>query len=257
MPSIGLMAGSLLIKSFMLWLMSNNRPEETDSNSEKKPEEDKDQEQKEPEDNKIIIFKKSIRQVNAITVGTVYLIAHLIGVLLVFLMTNRAIHDYLHSMNIPTHTGIFYLALFVTFLSILTPKFLKFDQCNAQFIHIMLLLELGTALLSVSMLNFSLGFFLCVGIVPFAIVMNVNNNQKRNLFVFLMKSLLHLLVHPLTLIYAVVLAMSYSSFHEMGFEYIFDKSLKATVDGITYSVVDSMVSRLAIHQKLFYFLLEF
>lgn len=231
MPSIGLMAGSLLIKSFMLWLISNTKPEETDVDKEKEPKEEK-----------ILIFKKSVRQVDAITVGTVYFVAHLVGVLLLVLMTNKPIHDYFHNMNIPTQTGIFYLAVAVTVLSVVTPKFLKFDHCNAQFLHIMLLLELGTSLLSVSMLNFSLGFFLCVFIVPFAIAMNVNNDQKRNLFVFLMKSLLHLLVHPLALVYAIILALSYTSFHEMGFQYIFDKSLKATVDALTYSVVDSMVS---------------
>lgn len=97
-------------------------------------------------------------------------------------------------------------------------------------------------LLSVSMLNFSLGFFLCVVIVPFAIVMNIRSDSKRNLFIFLIKTLLHLLVHPLTMIYGVILTMSFASFSEMNIGYIMDKSFKATVDGITYSVVDSLVS---------------
>lgn len=229
MPSIGLMAGSLLIKSFLLWLISNDDAEETP-------------EKKESEEERIVIFRKFVRSVDVLSVGLVFLTAHIIGVAALFLTTNRYIHDYFHTMNIPTQTGIFYLVMVVFAVSVLTPKYLRLNHSDAQFLNIALLLELGTMLLSVSMLNFSLGFFLCVVTVPCAIVMNVGQDVNKNLFKVLIKSFVHLLFHPLALIYAVVLTMSYTSFYEMSFSYIFDKSLKATVDGITYSVVDSLVS---------------
>lgn len=232
MPSIGLMAGSLLIKSFLLWLISNNDPENESQTADKKEEEEE----------KIVIVKKSVRNIDVLSVGKVFLLAHLIGVLALFVTTNKLLHDYFHSFNIPTQTGIFYLITLVFAVSLLAPKFLRLNFSNAQFLNIIVLLELGTMLLSVSMLNFSLGFFLCVVIVPFAIVMNIGVDKKRNLFKFLVKSIVHLFVHPLTAVYGVVLMMSFSSFSEMNFNYILDKSFKATVDGITYSVVDSLVS---------------
>lgn len=228
MPSIALMAGSLLIKSFLLWLLSNTKPDEEGDD-------------KKEEDEKILIVKKSVRNIDVLNVGAVFLSAHLLGVLALFITTNKLVHDYFFSLNIPTQSGIFYLISFIFALSLLAPKFLRLSHSNGQFLNIIVLLELGTMLLSVSLLNFSLGFFLCVIIVPFAILMNIEGSNKKNLFAFLIKSLVHLLVHPLTMIYGLILTMSFVSFGEMNINYIFDKSFKATVDGITYSVVDSLV----------------
>lgn len=233
MPSIGLMAGSVLIKSFLVWLISNSKLEE-----------DEEGDKKEDESDKILMIKKSVRNIEVLKVGTIFLSAHVIGVGTLFITTNKTIHDYFHSFNIPTQSGIFYLIMLVFATSLLAPRFLRVNYSNGQFLNIVVLLELGTMLLSVSMLNFSLGFFLCVVIVPFALIMNVRNNQKRNLFTFLIKSFVHLLLHPLTIIYGVILTMSLSSFSEMSFAYVLDKSFSATVDGITYSVVDSLVSLL-------------
>lgn len=232
MPSIGLMAGSLLVKSFLLWLLSNS------------PEDAKDTDVKDDENEKILIIKKSVRNIDVLNVGMIFLGAHLIGVSALFITTNKMIHDYFYTMNIPTQSAIFFLVVFIFAVSLLAPKFFKLNFSNAQFLNVIVLLELGTMLLSVSMLNFSLGFFLCTIIAPFAIVMNVRGDSKRNLFTFLIKSLLHLAVHPLIIIYGVILTMSLQSFSSENINYIFNKSFKATVDGITYSVVDSLVSRI-------------
>ena len=269
MPSIGLMAGSLLIKSFLLWLVSgstssdeeketnkvddNKKVEEVkkkndeskddnDLKVDKKTKKDEQETAEEEEEAQIYIVTKSVRNIDVLKVGKVFLIAHLIGVSALFITTNKPVHDYFHSFNIATQSGIFYLVMFVFAVSLLAPKFLRLNFSNAQFLNVVVLIELGTMLLSVSLLNFSLGFFLCVIIVPFAIVMNITEATKRNLFTFLVKTIAHLLVHPLTAVYGVILAMSFTSFPEMNFNYILDKSFHATVDGITYSVVDSLVS---------------
>lgn len=228
MPCIGLMAGSLLIKSFMLWIISNNKPEDSSTELD--------------DSEKIKIVKKSERNIDVLKVGKVFLLAHVIGVLTMFVTTNKTIHDYLHSINIPTQTGIFYLIVGLFGLSLLAPKYLRLNYSDGQFLNVIVLLELGTMLLAVSMLNFSLGFFLCVIIVPFSILMKISENKKRNLFKFLIKSLMHLIVHPLSLIYGIVLTMSFASFSDLHYKHILDKSFKATIDGITYSVVDSLVS---------------
>lgn len=269
MPSIGLMAGSLLIKSFLLWLKSGIKAEDEENltrnedksgkkeNGDKikdkanivaaneeieKEEEKKEGSGTEEENIPIYIVTKSVRNIDVLKVGTVFLVAHMVGVSALFITTNKFVHDYFHSLNIATQSGIFYLVMLVFAVSLLAPRFLRLNFSNGQFLNVIVLIEMGTMLLSVSLLNFSLGFFLCVIIVPFAIVMNISDETKRNLFMFLVKSIAHLLVHPLMLVYGVILAMSFSSFPEMNFNYVVDKSFHATVDGITYSVVDSLVS---------------
>lgn len=231
MPSIGLMAASLLIKSFLLWLMANNKPD--DESDENKTEE---------ENEKIVVVRKSTRQIEVLKIGTILLCSHLIGVAALFVTTNKAIHDYLYSLGIPTQTGIFYSVAFIVIVSLLVPRFLRLNVIDAQYLNIVVLLELGTMILSVGMLNFSLGFFLSVLIAPFAIIMRINESVKKNLFTFLIKSFLHLLMHPISVIYGAVLALSYSAFSEMNFGYIWEKSFAATIDAITYAVVDSLVS---------------
>ncbi|CAG9805004.1 unnamed protein product [Chironomus riparius] len=229
MPSCGLMAASLFVKSLLIWLMANNKPDEEEAN------------EKKSDDDKIVIIRKSSMRIEVLRIGTVILCSHLVGVAALVITTNKIIHDYLFSMNIPTQTGIFYLVSIILAFSILLPKFLKLNAFDAQFLNIAVLIELGTAFLSVSMLNFSLGFFLCVLITPFAIFINIQEGTKRNLFKFLIRSLLHLLIHPITVIYGVICMLSYIAFSEMNFNYIMDKSISATVDGITYAVVDSLI----------------
>lgn len=273
MPSIGLLAGSLLIKSFLIWLKSGSEPRDEDNvkrndkdgisnepvsgeNKEKNSEAgisngssgNEGTENKElgnandGEDVPIYIVTKSVRNIDVLKVGTVFLVAHFIGVSALFIITNKFVHDYFHSMKIATQTGIFSLIMIVFAVSLLAPKFLRLNFSNGQFLNVVVLIELGAMLLSVSLLNFSMGFFLCVSVVPFAIVMNISDKTRKNLFVFLVKCIGHLMFHPLTIVYGVILAMSFSSFPEMNFNYILDKSFHATVDGITYSVVDSLVS---------------
>lgn len=162
MPSIGLMAGSLLIKSFLLWLIANTKEESEETN--------------------VVAKKDNSKNIDVLTVGIVVLGSHLIGIAALFITTNKTIHNYINSMMIQTQTGIFYLILIIFIVSLVSPKVFKLNNVNGQFLNIVVLLELGTMLLAVSMLNFSLGFFLCVVAVPFAIFMNCQQNgDKRNL----------------------------------------------------------------------------
>lgn len=232
MPSVGLMAASLLIKSFLLWLIANNKhDDEAAADDDSKNDADK-----------IVIVRKSTRSIDFLKIGTVILCSHLVGVAALLITTNQLIHNYLFSLSIPTQTGIFYLVALIVGISLLLPKLLRMTVIDAQFLNIAVLIELGTMMLSVSMLNFSLGFFLCVFIAPFAIIVNIQTDEKKNLFIFLIRSLLHLLFHPISVLYCVICILSYLAFAEMNINYIVDKSFSATIDGITYAVVDSLVS---------------
>lgn len=59
---------------------------------------------------------------------------------------------------------------------------------------------------------------------------------------FLVKSFLYVLLHPIAIVYFVILGYSWISFPDMNFNYVLNKSFSAVVDGITFSVVDSLVS---------------
>jgi glycosylphosphatidylinositol transamidase len=231
MPCVGLMSASLLIKSFLLWLMANNKSDDDEEgeNADKS------------EDDKIVIVRKSTRTIDYLKIGTIILCSHIVGVAALMVTTNKPIHNYLYALNIPTQTGIFYTVIFIVAVSVLLPKLLRLNTIDAQYLNIVLLIELGTMLLSVSMLNFSLGFFLCVFIAPFAILINIQENSRRNLFVFLIRTLLHLLIHPITVVYGVICALSFMAFNEMNMNYIMEKSFSATIDAITFAVVDSLI----------------
>lgn len=233
MPCVGLMAGSLLIKSFLLWLMANNKPDEDT---------DEDVNKSEELSEKIVVVRKSTRKIEVLNIGKIVLICHIIGVATLFVATNKSIHDYLNSLNIPTQTGIFYSLTTVVVISVLIPKILKLNAIDAQYLNIIVLLELGTMLLSVSMLNFSLGFFLSLFIAPFAIIMKINESPQKNLFKFLIKSALHLIFHPISILHALIIGLTYSSFPEIQFSSVLEKAVTATIDAITYAVVDSLVS---------------
>jgi GPI-anchor transamidase subunit GAA1 len=232
-PSVGLMAGSLLIKSFLLWLMANNKPDEDAEEDGSKNEELSD---------KIVVVRKSTRKIEVLKIGMIVLCCHIIGVATLFVATNKTIHDYLNLMNIPTQTGIFYSLITVVVISVLMPKVLRLNAIDAQYLNIIVLLELGTMLLAVSMLNFSLGFFLSLVIAPFAITMRINESSRKNLFKFLIKSAMHLVFHPISILHALILGLTFNAFPEIQFSAVLEKSVSATIDAITYAVVDSLVS---------------
>ncbi len=116
MPSIGLMAGSVLIKSFLLWLIASSYfPNEAGSEVEG-----------------VKKVKKDLSKKGVVDIGIVIIVSHLIGVLTLFTTSNKTVHDYFSSYGIPTPTGIFYLMLTTFVFSFLSPKFLKVHHSNSE-----------------------------------------------------------------------------------------------------------------------------
>ncbi len=116
MPSIGLMAGSVLIKSFLLWLIASSYfPNEAGSEVEG-----------------VKKVKKDLSKKGVVDIGIVIIVSHLIGVLTLFTTSNKTVHDYFSSYGIPTPTGIFYLMLTTFVVSFLSPKFLKVHHSNSE-----------------------------------------------------------------------------------------------------------------------------
>jgi GPI-anchor transamidase subunit GAA1 len=109
MPCIGLMAGALLVKAFIVWLSINQDPKsEADDGAEEQDGE------KEPPTEK---------QFNFINVGFLFIIAHFVGVLTSVLPLNKFVDGYLHANQIPTQFGLFFVFVTLTVLMLPLPIF--------------------------------------------------------------------------------------------------------------------------------------
>lgn len=113
------------------------------------------------------------------------------------------------------------------------------------------------------MMNFSLGLLLSVVVVPFAILIkpkdpegtdgkryvhfyDISIKYATHLIYFnsnlrLITRLYGLLLHPLVVSYVCVLALTWGSFPELDWKLLLVRALKATMDAITFAIVDSMI----------------
>uniref|UniRef100_A0A182RL25 GPI-anchor transamidase component GPAA1 n=1 Tax=Anopheles funestus TaxID=62324 RepID=A0A182RL25_ANOFN len=221
MPSLALMAGSLLIKAFIHYLSMYY------SGDESEVDEKEDAESKEKQSSEIGYF----------SVGIVLLVAHSIGALAVFLPHSQPINQYLYEANFSTQDALYSLFQCILTLAITLPVFCGLNVINGEALHVAVLLELGTALLAVGMLNFSLGFSLCVFLVPFIILIRPGTTRAAQL----VSRLCCVVINPLVVLYCVLIGLTWHLFPELSFKPLLYKAHKATTDALTYSVVDSMI----------------
>ncbi|XP_058833585.1 glycosylphosphatidylinositol anchor attachment 1 protein [Topomyia yanbarensis] len=219
MPSLGLMAGALLISSFIHYL-SLYYPED-------------EEEQPAGED-----VTGTESKINYVQVGFLLLLAHSIGALTTVLPFHTGLNNYLHAANLSTQFSLFTIMVSISVLVLILPAFVTLDAFNSEVLQIVVLLELGTALLTVGMLNFSLGLVLAVVMVPIVLILQprqegfLNKGSSR---------LFCILLHPLMVTYLVLLGVTCALFPELSLKGLLGKALTATMDAITYSVVDSMI----------------
>lgn len=184
MPSLSAIAGSLLIKAFITWLQVNR----------------KFSEENKAKDGKCV--GKETR-FNYSRVGKLLILSHLFGVALVFLPNFQPLDSLIFRMGIPTELYLTAVFAILSILSLFIPFVISFNSYGIevcliifktqvicwyfeylfyiqQILHIVALLEAGTSLIIMGMLNFSLGLFLSVFIVPFAIMINPNTSKAVN-----------------------------------------------------------------------------
>uniref|UniRef100_A0A182MBD4 GPI-anchor transamidase component GPAA1 n=1 Tax=Anopheles culicifacies TaxID=139723 RepID=A0A182MBD4_9DIPT len=221
MPSLALMAGSLLIKAFIHYLSLYYSGDESDTN-------EKEEVESKPKNN---------TEIGYFSVGIVLLVAHSIGALVMFLPHSETINQYLYGANFSTQYGLFTVFQAVLTIALTLPWFCTMRGINAEALHVAVLLELGTALLAVGMLNFSLGFSLSVFLVPVVILIRPAVSKTGQLF----SKLGCLLINPFVILYCVVIGLTWHLFPELAFKPLLNKAHTAAMDAITYSVVDSMI----------------
>lgn len=229
MPCIGLMAGALLLKSFILWLSITYSDEDpTVSN----PEKSKSQ--------SVVESKKTNKNANYLAVGAVIIVAHAVGVVTSYLPFLTKWNDLVYDKNIPTEQGVFYALQVGTMIGLMLALWVKLKPDTVEVLHVAVCLELGTILIAIGMINFSLGFLLCTFITPFIILLDPIAMTKTGARSFMFKGF-YLLFHPLIVVFFIVLALAFAQFSEQSVNEIFPKAYKAMMDALTHSVVDSLI----------------
>ncbi|XP_055855969.1 glycosylphosphatidylinositol anchor attachment 1 protein [Episyrphus balteatus] len=219
MPCLALMAGPLYIKAFLLWLNLNSVDEE-DSDSEKKTKA-KEQEKELPYI-KVLIFMGMIA---------------LLGTIANLLPLNKFLGNFFAENDITTPIGVTFFLSFITVLGLFMPFFIHLDPAGLELLHVGSLLALGSALLVIGLLNFALGFFIAVASCPLAILINTKHGNSFKFFT----TIYTFLLNPLVVIYLQVLILTMSTFNELSLGSVCLKAFNASMDAITYGLVDSII----------------
>ncbi|KAL1494279.1 hypothetical protein ABEB36_009903 [Hypothenemus hampei] len=124
--------------------------------------------------------------------------------------------------------------------SLLIPFLLKsvnHSEGSLNLLCIFGLLELGTALICLSMNNISLGIFCGTISVPFALIAEPTKNRIFKI----VQALFWCLIHPLSILFFVVSINTFLMFHQENItEFVF-RALDATKQAVIYSIADSMI----------------
>uniref|UniRef100_A0A1A9WAP1 Uncharacterized protein n=1 Tax=Glossina brevipalpis TaxID=37001 RepID=A0A1A9WAP1_9MUSC len=228
MPCMILLVFPLFIKAFLLWLMAND-----DTLFDSEDDVEVEQENIEPMQ---IIEASDSGQRPAITimiymcmVGSMY--CH--GPILDFLINN------LNKRSLNTSQSISLLILFWVLVAFMFPIFIdKLSEKHFHLFHFGCLIALGLTLTVIGLLNFALAFLLGIISAPLAIFMPIKKctNFRKNLSIVYC-----LILNPLVLVYMIVLILTVGEFAELTTSEIIIKSVIATMDGITYSLMDNLI----------------
>lgn len=165
MPSLALIAGSLLVKALITWLKVNQTSHaiEEDTNA---------------ADNTHVVVPDI--DFGYVSVGKFLILAHLLGALAYGLPQSRWLDSFVHGLGYSTE--VYLTALFgaLSLVALFTIFTATFSETSREILHIVTLLETGTALIIIGMLNFSLGLLLSVAIAPFAILVRASMSYVKN-----------------------------------------------------------------------------
>ncbi|XP_031625830.1 glycosylphosphatidylinositol anchor attachment 1 protein [Contarinia nasturtii] len=229
MPSLGLLVSALLIKAFITWLNINQKSIVVD-NEERNEDEDKsilDKDDTDPNENDL----------KFISVAKFLIIAHIFGVLAAYLPFIGSLDSAFHQYGIKTEVHLFFTLLVLSLVSLTVPQFFSFSVNNIELLHVAILLEASTALIIVGMLNFSLGFLLSAFFVPFALFINPKSGLLRRR----LSQFMCLFMNPLMAVYLIVFMLTWWSFGELSIIALAKRAFTATLDAITFSIVDSII----------------
>lgn len=169
-PSLALIAGSLLVKALIIWLKVNQQTSEIVDADESSDTE----------------YYQIVHDIDFgyVTVGKFLIIAHLFGAFAYCLPHSRMLDTFVHQMGYTTELYLTALLGILSVLASLTVFSSPFTYAGREVLHIVTVLETGTTLIIIGMLNFSLGLLLSIFIAPFAIFINSNASKIRIGYIF-------------------------------------------------------------------------
>ncbi|KAI9590272.1 glycosylphosphatidylinositol anchor attachment 1 protein isoform X1 [Glossina fuscipes] len=227
MPCMILLVFPLFVKAFLLWLMANG--DAVFDN-----EDDLEIEQENAEQTAFIETTDS-GQTSALTISIyICMLASMYchGPVLDFLVIN------LNRQGLNTPQSISLLMGFWVFVALTLPFLYKLSEKSLHELHFGCLIVLGLTLAVVGLLNFALAFLLGIITAPLAIHMPIKECKsfRKNLSI-----LYCLILNPLVLVYTIVLILTIRQFPELTANDLLIKSIFATMDGITYSLMDNLI----------------
>uniref|UniRef100_A0A1A9ZQD8 Uncharacterized protein n=1 Tax=Glossina pallidipes TaxID=7398 RepID=A0A1A9ZQD8_GLOPL len=227
MPCMILLVFPLFVKAFLLWLMANG--DAVFDN-----EDDFEIEQENAELTAFIEASDS-GQTSALTI-TIYICMlgsmYCHGPVLDFLVIN------LNRQGLNTPQSISLLMGLWVLIALMLPFLYKLTEKSLHELHFACLIVLGLTLAVVGLLNFALAFLLGIITAPLAIYMPIKDCKsfRKNLSIVYC-----LILNPLVLVYTIVLILTIRQFPELTASELLIKSVVATMDGITYSLMDNLI----------------
>lgn len=222
MPCLIALASPMFIKAFLLWLTTTTTDDATS----------------EEEDTTIHEEKLPIH-LPYISVLLYMVAALLLGFFCNTLPYSQHVRHYFNSMGVSTQWSVGLILAVQVLLGILLPLFYTLPEDGLQLLHIGVLIFTGVALIVTGLLNFALGFILAVIISPVTILLQ---NEPSNDLRQKLTRIYTFLLNPMIVIYLLVLWLTLFEFPELALREMAMRAISASLDAITYGLMDSIVS---------------
>lgn len=210
MPAICAIAGALIIKACAMWCKLQEKDDE----------------------------KSKATKISFEPILVLILLVHLSGVLM--MSSPQYITQLAEMYGIDTKVAVFYsLVAFSLLLALSLPVVIPFKskERDMTVLNVISLLELGTALICISMNNFSFGMFCATISVPFALFAHPTSCKYYSY----LQRFFWLFLHPLVVVFFVVLVNTVLMFSDEHWKEILRRNVEATQHAVIYSIVDSMI----------------
>ncbi|KAG7170509.1 Glycosylphosphatidylinositol anchor attachment 1 protein-like [Homarus americanus] len=217
MPPFGMIAGGVLVKALALWYSTSCAAEEQHQN------------------------KNIKKKVDYGLLGCVPLVVlmHLVSVAVScgppMLSRCGLIMALSAEDSVFLGTAAFCLTLLV--LPSCINRYMGLQERSWEIVKIFAVLELGVLLFAGAVYNFSLALIITIAFTPVALITSPSKSRMK----WCLKSLLLILVHPLSMLFLFVMLDTWQNFSQLPINKLLWKSYIATKRALMYSVVDSLI----------------
>lgn len=163
----------------------------------------------------------------------------LLGFLLKIICTSDIVSEILsQQFKLSTENILAYIILIFSIFSLISPILYNLEEMEIRVLQIGSQIFIGCILLTISLLNFSLGFLLGTVITPLVIFNEVGQHKVLKYI----NSIYIFLCHPALVIYYFSVAITQQNFENIAFSDFLSKVFVAFSNIATFTVVDNLVS---------------